>query len=39
MVGWTDFRSLEMNRTAAEAPSSLNLLILALMNDIVGVQT
>jgi hypothetical protein len=39
MVGWTGLRTLEMNRTAAAVPSSLNLLLLALIGDIPGVQT
>ena len=40
MVGRTDLRTAEKTRTAGAAvPSSLNLLLLGLIDDIAGVQT
>jgi hypothetical protein len=40
MVGWIDLRLLDTARTAGPAVlPSLNLLLLALIGDIVGVRT
>ena len=39
MVGYTDLRIFEIDRAADAAAPSLNLLLLALMGDIPGVQT
>jgi len=39
MVGRTGLRAIETNRNADAASSSLNLLLLALIGDIPGVQT